>query len=251
MKEYNNLLSKIKPGDVILTWGEGIGLFSLPIKIGNYFKKGPKGYADRGWTHAAVYIGKGEIIEAFPKGIEKRDFKEAYLNGHFGLKILRHKNAREEDIKRAIDFYKKEPGSKYDPKALTYFLLANLVPTRLDFLLDDKYLGKWLNVQDSYFCSELVSEGFRVANIYCFEKEPYKIMPIQFDNELLFDIVDQIYLPRKENTIVYKIKVFFFNIFYFLTISLLPIVFIFIMCLIIAVAIAFSVGIIFILKRKK
>lgn len=251
MEEYNNLLSKIRPGDVILTWGEGIGLFSLPIKMGNYFKKGPKGYKDRGWTHAAVYIGDGEIIEAFPSGIVRRNLKVAYLNGKFGLNILRLKNASEENIKKAIEFYIKEHGSKYDPRGLIYFIFANFIPPQFNFLIEDEYIGKLFNVNDSYFCSELVSEGFKRANIYCFERESYKVMPIEFDNELLFNRIYKCYLPRKENKSIYGIKAFFFNCLYIITAILFPIIIALLLALIVFIFVIVVIGIIFLIKNIK
>jgi len=241
MSKHQESLEKIKPGDVILTCRKNFDLMSLPIKIGNYFKKGPKNYKDRVWTHAAVYVGNGQIVEAFPQGIVKRELDAAYFNEDFGLNILRHKNASEEAINKAINFYVNEPGAKYDFWALIYFVIENLVPPQLSFLVDNDYFGDRFNVKDSYFCSELVSEGFKRAGIYCFEREPYKIMPIEFDNELLFDSIYKAYLPRKENKTLYSIKAFLFNIFY-IAAAILFLCAIFLIALIIVAAFVLLIG---------
>ena len=251
MDNYQSILTSIKAGDILLTWDMSNSLMSLPIKIGNYFKLGPKSYKDRGWTHSAVYIGNGQIVEALLDGIVRRDLKEAYLNGKFGLKVKRHKNARDEDIKKAIDFYINEPGVKYDKKGLAYFLLANFVPPQFNFLIDDDYVGKWFNVENAYFCSELVSEGFKRGNIYCFERQPYKVMPIEFDNELLFDNVYEYYLPKKENKTLYGIKAFIFNLFYLIAAVLFPIILIALLLLILSLFVIIVVGIIFLSQKIK
>jgi len=56
---FDSLLNKIKPGDVILTVSRKISLFSLFIKMANFFKRG---YRKRKSTHVAIYVGEGSII---------------------------------------------------------------------------------------------------------------------------------------------------------------------------------------------
>ena len=205
-----SLLSQLRVGDVVLTCVKGVNPFSLFIKIGNFFKKG---YKDRGWTHAAIYTGDGKVAEAFPKGIVVRDFKEAYLNGNYELLVLRHKNASEDKLKKAADFCVKADKKPYDSRALIYFLLYNLTPSQIHFIWENDFIGECFNVNDSYFCSELVSNGFLNAGLYCFQKDPYKIMPLEFYNELIFEKVAKLKLPQS-NRIFHTIKAFFFWIIY-------------------------------------
>jgi uncharacterized protein YycO len=217
---FDSLLNKIKPGDVILTASRKISLFSLFIKMANFFKRG---YRKRKWTHAAIYVGEGNVIEAFPQGIVKRNFKEAYFNGEYDLLVLRHKNASLDKLMKAVEFCCKEKGQKYDFRGLLYFLLFNLTPHQLHFLFDNNFIGDCFNVNEAYFCSELVSTGFKEAGIYCFEREPYKVMPIDFYNELLFDIVAKVEIPKKENIIFYLFKTIIFVSLYLLSSFVFPI----------------------------
>ena len=210
---------KIKSGDVILTCYRGMNWGSLPIKIANFFKRG---YRERGWTHAALYVGNNTVVEAFPGGIVRRNFKDSYLNGTYNLLILRHKKANEEDLKQAVAFCVSEESKKYDFRALIYFLLYNFLPQGLHFLLEKDFIGDCFNVNDSYFCSELVSTGFKKADIYCFEKEPYKIMPIDFYNYLWFDIIERIEALENKKSFWYLIKSSIFRTLYLLAAVTFP-----------------------------
>lgn len=215
------ILNKIKIGDVVLTCGKGVHLSSLLIKLGSFFKKG---YKERKWTHAAMYIGEGKVAEALPDGIVVRDLKEAYLNGNYELLFLRHKNAPQDKLKKAAEFCARAHKKKYDFRALIYFLLYNLTPPQIHFIWENDFIGELFNVNDSYFCSELVSNGFLDAEIYCFERDPYKIMPVEFNNELLFEKVDEVKFPE-ENKIIHTLKAaLFWTIYLIMAVLLLIIV---------------------------
>ncbi len=187
-----DLISQLLPADVILTSRVEFS----PIKIGNFCKDG---YRKRMWTHAALYIGNGEVVEALPTGIVKRPLNEAYLvERKTGLKILRRKHLPSDVAGRIVGFCTQAPGKPYDWRALIYFPLANLLPPSLGFVLTPGYLGHWLNQQDSYFCSELLSEAFEQADAYCFEREPFQVMPVDFNNTLLFDEIATVQIPGQE-----------------------------------------------------
>lgn len=234
------IISKLIPGDVILTNGRGIRWGSLPIKLANFFKKG---YKERHWTHAALYIGDNQVIEAFPGGIVKRDLKESYLKGNFELLILRHKNASQSSLQKTIDFCNNSVSKGYDFRALLYFLFYNLTPPQIHFIWGDAFLGRCFNLRDAYFCSELVSAGLLVAGVYCFEREPYKVMPIDFDNKLLFDTVTKVELPYKENRFTHSIKETFFWVLYIITAILFFLILLLAAILSIAIFVLFVVGI--------
>jgi hypothetical protein len=220
-KKINTLIEKIQIGDVVLTNRMGINWGSLPIKIANFFKRG---YEERNWTHAAIYIGSGKIIEAFPGGIVKRDLNESYLQGNYNLLVLRHKNTTNEMLNKAIAYCTESKGLPYDFRALVYFLLYNIVPHQAHFLLDNDFMDLRFNVKNAYFCSELVSEGFLRAGIYCFEKAPYKVMPIDFHNDLLFDLVERVNIDSRNNGLLWNIKRALFFIFYLLSIFLFAVI---------------------------
>lgn len=193
-------LESLLPGDVILTAHNEFERNSLCIKIANFFYRGLK---DKDWTHSALYIGEGQIVEACPDGVKTSDLKQKYIDNNYQVLVLRHKNASKQALKATVDFCKTQSGDKYDWLGLTYFLLYNFMPVQLHFLLEDDLIWSWFRVSNSYFCSELVSTGFEEANIYCFEEKPYKIMPVDFYNELLFQEVTKIGVLQKQSKWLY------------------------------------------------
>lgn len=188
--DANEFMSKMHPGDIIITSQNGPKMISsFPIRIGNLFRRG---YAKRIWTHTALYVGAGEIIEAQPSGIAKKSFVETYFNKNdYNFVIMRHKSISAEEINTLVEFCSRQSGSKYDFKALAYFVLVLITPPTLSFLLESKMLNKCLNTSDSYFCSELIADGFLHANCYGFDRPPHQVMPVDFNNEYGFNIVEE------------------------------------------------------------
>lgn len=212
------LEGKLIQGDVILTCGRGFAGASVFIKIANFFKRG---YRERGWTHAAIYVGNGDVVEAFPKGIVRRSFRDAYLNDKFNLLVLRRKKIEQAALERAVAYCVSAESKKYDLRALVYFLLYNFMPHGLHFILENDFIGDCFNVNDSYFCSELVATGMKEADAYCFEKDPYKVMPIDFYNDLWFDVVEKAVAPDKKSLWHY-LKSGLFRFLYFLSAIVFP-----------------------------
>lgn len=224
-----DVLSVLFPGDVILTSRLGFNI----IKIGNFCKSG---YRKRVWTHAALYLGDGDIVEAFPGGVVRRKLKDAYLSGEkVGLRILRRKYLTPDTAQHVVNFCAQAKGDPYDKRALIFFPLANLLPPSLSFLLTPGYLGSWLNQKKSYFCSELIGQGFRSVDAYCFEREPFQVMPADFANDLLFDEVATIHIPGKEKQ--GKIAAFLLQLAYILAAVGIFIIFLLIVALILGVAV--------------
>lgn len=213
-----SLEGKLIQGDVILTCGRGFAGTSVFIKIANFFKRG---YRERGWTHAAIYVGNGDVVEAFPKGIVRRSFKDAYLNDKFDLLVLRRKKIEQVALDRAVVYCVSAESKKYDLRALVYFLLYNFMPHGLHFILEKDFIGDCFNINDSYFCSELVATGMKEADAYCFEKEPYKVMPIDFYNGLWFDVIEKAVEPQKVS-LWFHIKSGVFRLMYLLAAILFP-----------------------------
>lgn len=93
--QTSDIVGKLKPGDVIITSKRGINLGSIPIRFANFSRHG---YRKRIWTHAAFNVGGGKVVEAFPKGIVKRDLKTAYLDKPFDIICLRRKGIAATDF---------------------------------------------------------------------------------------------------------------------------------------------------------
>lgn len=185
-QQDNDLIAKLKPGDVIITSKRGINLGSIPIRFANFSRHG---YQKRIWTHAAFYIGGGEVVEAFPKGITKRDLKSAYLDQPFDIICLRRKGTSASDFDEAVEFCKSKVGVKYDTKALAYYVILNILPPIFHFLLTSRWFNNLINNENAFYCSELVGTAYLKQGAYCFDRRPSKVMPVDFYNKYCFDVV--------------------------------------------------------------
>ena len=136
-------LAALLPGDVVLTSHNVFDRNALCIKLANFFNRG---LSFKDWTHAALYIGNGQVVEACPDGVKITDLQKTYINNDYELIVLRHKNASAAQLKVAVDFCKLETGDKYDWLGLTYFLLYNFIPLQFHFLLEDDFIGSMFHV---------------------------------------------------------------------------------------------------------
>lgn len=191
--------TKIIKGDVILT---GVDAFkeSLPIKFGNILRFRWKSIK---WTHAAVSIGGLDIIESIPDpGVTKQNLQSKYIDSGIDILVLRCKIINQKAREAAADYCvsKIKESSKYDPRALSYFMLHFMLPTTLGNLVDFNPIGrsifeKFINDEDAYFCSELVAEALRFAGAQFMKQlKPWQIMPVDFYDLKLFNKIDDIWL---------------------------------------------------------
>jgi len=196
-------MSQLEPGDVIITarrWADLGGVF---IRMGNFFKRG---FTERVWSHATVYAGNGKVIEALPTGIAENDLEKKYLQGEHSIRVLRHKNASEEQRRQAVEFCRKEIGQKYENEQQLYFVLNYLVAPSLRFALENNFFDRLFPDKGAYFCSELAAASYLHAGAYPFERKPRKIMPLDFYNPLIFDLVAECIMWTEEDTLMGRMQ---------------------------------------------
>lgn len=220
LTDKKQLLYFLIPGDIILTNERSTDWFIPIIKISNFYKVG---YENRGWEHSVLYLGNDKIIEANPEGITESSLTESYLNGYCNIMVLRHKFATPENIQNWIAGCQSLKGKEYDFKAFIYFIFYSIFPNSLHFLLGKDSDDSCYNLKDAYFCAELIATGMRLANTYCFERAPSKIRPIDFYNEVIFDIVATYEEPDKDSKFIYTLKRFFLFTGYLIISFLTPI----------------------------
>ena len=179
-------LEDLRPGDIILTARRWTNLGTLLIRVGNFFKRG---YRDRIWSHSAVYVGDGKIVEALPGGVVETDLREGYFHRDRDLRVLRHRRMGAEKGEQVAAYAREAVGHKYDGRQELYFVLNDLFAPSLRFALENRFFDRLFAFRDAYFCSELVANAFFRAGVYPFEREPRKIMPIDCLNPLQFDEV--------------------------------------------------------------
>jgi len=190
--------AKIKKGDIVLT---GVDSFrdSWPIKIGNILH----GRLDAiKWTHAAMSLGGLEIVESIPNpGVIIRNIQNTYIDQGIDVLVLRCKSLLPERLGEAADYCvsKIKESSKYDPKALIYFVLHFINPWGIGRLIDraviwNKFFDTYINEEDSYFCSELIAEAFQEVGLEHMKKrKPWQVMPVDFYDTKVFDRIDDVW----------------------------------------------------------
>jgi hypothetical protein len=237
------ILEKIKPGDIILTGKRGFLLNSLPIRFSNFFKSGIK---NRLWTHSAIYIGDDYIIESIispSKGVIKRKLSDSYLKNEYDILTLRRIPYTKYNYSKVVNYCKSREKSGYDFKALTYFFLMEIIPSPLVSLISNDTVDQLLNNSNNYFCSELVAEALLMSGDYCFDRAPNQIRPLDFlRNSYCFQIIheDKAKEPNWKNTV--------FNIGYFIGIIIWGIILI---SIVLSILIIIATAFIFFLGKTK
>lgn len=118
--DFDKLRAAIRPGDILLI--EGNQRISIAIKY----------LTQSTWSHAAVYVGNGQLIEAdLTEGVVHVPLTK-YTGFH--TRICRAVNLTEQDMQKLLDFLGSRLGTTYDMKnaidLLRYFLPTPPVPVK-------------------------------------------------------------------------------------------------------------------------
>lgn len=141
-------------GDIILVPGHNI--VSRIIKSVTHSK----------YSHAACYIGNNQIIESAKGGVQISS-----INKYPGWIAIRHKYATPKQLKQAVAWMKSKEGAGYD-----YFGLLGI---GMSMLFSAK--GNVWDNKKRYWCSELVADGYLMANINIdVSAKTWKVSPQQF-----------------------------------------------------------------------
>lgn len=146
--------SSLRPGDVLLSYGAE--MIDYPG-------------CETGYSHAAIHLGSGQILESDSGGVKKSSIKDVLL-AYDHIAVMRQddvwSNRRVESLN---SFANRHIGKKFNAKALPRIEL--LRETNIDGAhqqILDHFAGKGLPVEPdrpAYFCSELVVAAFIDAEI--------------------------------------------------------------------------------------
>jgi hypothetical protein len=152
--DFDKVIKVIKPGDVILV--EGKQRFSKAIKY----------LTQSNWSHSAIYIGDGRLIEADLKegviGIPLQEYME------YHTRICRPKNLSEVDLASILTFVSSKIGGQYDTKHI-----SDLFKIALNPKLNLRKVLTSLGSSDprKVICSSLIADAFHSVH--------YPILPIK------------------------------------------------------------------------
>src|SRR5262245_38226775 len=165
----------LRPGDIILTAGPGltaagIQLMSLaPI------------------SHAALYIGDGQIVEARTSGVRVGGFQEL-LAGEIAVVALRYPDLSEEQAREVRAYALNQVGAPFNLLGLMLHVPLTIPRTACELPLApsgarDACIRAVGNIQQlsarssQFFCSQLVLQSFRHAGVPITDADPRIVRP--------------------------------------------------------------------------
>jgi len=153
--------SGMQPGDVVLT------SMGPETYIGNPSSSAFKRAKERlyrtfspklqgSYTHTALYVGDGDVIEARGDGVKRRSLKAA-LKKIDGAVVVRPK-ASSKVRRGAVEFAKKQVGKPYESETFLGVQGAALIlPRKMDKLLER---GGTIRDADRFTCANLASASY-------------------------------------------------------------------------------------------
>lgn len=149
---------------------------------------------ETGYSHAAIYLGSGEILESDTSGVKKSTVGDV-LRVYDHIAVLRSHNLWSRSrIGRLKDFASRQIGKKFNIYALP----------RIEFLRQESAENSYREISDyfeglsdpveternSYFCSELVASAFIDADIITESAaillKPETLLPIDIAQDKIF-----------------------------------------------------------------
>lgn len=148
----------MKAADIIVSTGSGA--VSAVIRAGSVSK----------YSHAALYIGDGQVIEAIGEGVVKQPLSAALRDDTLAV-VYRRKNLNDDQVKVIVTYASGQVGKKYDYAGVTgasKYTVGGMALHILSLpLATIQDIGEAINTispESSFFCSELVLMAFNKAN---------------------------------------------------------------------------------------
>ena len=129
------------------------------------------------WNHAIIYIGKDEIVEANPKGVEVSP-----VSKYPTIAWNRHEDLTTEQRAKIAARAMAAVGTSYSftTIALIFFRIIGL-----RFLSNMKFFRN-LGKKDGYICSELVAECYRNSGLILINKDDSLVVPGDLAERLVY-----------------------------------------------------------------
>ena len=177
--------SVLKRGDIILTGKQSVA-YSCYIQLSNVLTRKLK---HRFWTHAAIYQGNGKVWEAQPAGVIERNLDD-YLKSGFLVCAFRHKYIEGSNaLDQVIEFCADKKGYCYGMAGAIFYALSTFVPVSFNWIFDNTWIDRWLDLDKAYFCSELIVDAFEAAGYPISPYDGWRVKPTDFiSNPLLMTV---------------------------------------------------------------
>lgn len=175
--------NKIKIGDVILM---ATGT-SATIKIQKKY-----GYGESSkWTHVAGSIGGYDLVEGQVPKSRTCDLQKDYIDKGQEIKVLRKKGWSEKDRIKIALWWATMNNIPYDFPQLLNFLVGSIFGPACVRTYN------LFNSHKKLICSELIVNGFSKQGYNLFNKPAWNVLPADYDDTKLFDIIADIWVESQ------------------------------------------------------
>lgn len=177
-------LDRLRPGDIVLTGTNSMASFQ--IKMANILTNGMD---SKYWTHVAVHVGGGNLIEAQTHGVQFNTIGHYQQTGAL-IRVFRHKYLRDEAFFAKVVAYCRAMEAqkcKYGWGAVLFYTLSIAMPDICDWVFDNRYVDTLLNLDNSFFCSELAATAYQEAGARISQFDNWRIKPSDFIWNPLFE----------------------------------------------------------------
>lgn len=169
--------SELKPGDVLVSTTSALTSKLINLATGSKV------------SHAMIYTGDGNIIEAIGDGVIKRTLTQAIAESYLCV-AYRHKNMSKAQAQQIVQIVNKWVGKKYDYLGTLFTDSSNSVKLlKYSFCLINPAICSDLSnansktpPRDKFFCSELVLTAYKDAGMPLTKEDPSKGSPNQIVN---------------------------------------------------------------------
>ncbi len=132
-----------------------------------------------------IYQGNGRVWEAQPEGVLEKDI-EHYLKNGFLVRAFRHKYIQDEKVlSKLIEFCASKKGYSYGTLGTIFYTFSTFMPVSFNWIFDAGWLDRLLNLDNAYFCSELIVDAFEAAGYPVSPYDGWRVKPTDFINNPL------------------------------------------------------------------
>ncbi len=128
----------LKAGDVLLSTGTSTAAAVIMAGTGSIY------------THAALYVGNGRVVEAVGKGVREVSLED-YLKDTGSAMVVRVPGLGDADREGIAAFARRQVGKAYNMEGA----IASARPDAL------KWIGSQATERSSYYCSQLVTTAYK------------------------------------------------------------------------------------------
>ncbi|MDP2705503.1 MAG: hypothetical protein Q8O71_03900 [bacterium] len=175
--------NKIKIGDVILVASGTKATIVVQHKLG--YGESSK------WTHVAGSMGGYDLVEGQIPQSRVCNLQKDYVDKGIEIRVVRKNYIDDNDRIKVTLWWATMNNIPYDKLQLLWFPIAAWLGKIL------LYMRNIFNSRKRLICSELIANGFYKEGYNLFNKLAENVLPADYDNQELFNVVNDVWLDNR------------------------------------------------------